>query len=422
MSDPSAKATAKKPETTEKSKTWSVVQLLLSLAIVVAFLLRLIFAPHSEKDESASAKSGPAPAVQVIDEGRIRVDRESPLAKRMLVQKVEPKSVTDPLLRVTGRVIASRRPGVNGKQDYWQFQTEALLDAFSAWEKATADIQFTDLQLTQTRDLVTTKELAMGKAVERLERLVKSGTESERDLASQKAELLQTQIQDRKDLYQAELAVKTANREATTLTLQLLQSGIDPEMLKTATSDMDIITAEVPEAMLGRVQVGQSCVAKFFGLADQVFEGKVTSLSPVLSSEQRTLRVVFIIRDPADRLRPGMFASIGLGTDPRNVVRIPAASVIHVGRRDFVLVEEEGKNTAADLILRPTEVEVAELFEGQVELHKGLNAGEAYVADNAILLQPLVVTSLRKYPGVAEVKTSAPAKEETVPAAEGTKP
>lgn len=419
MSDPSAKATAKKPESTEKSKTWSVVQLLLSLAIVVAFLLRLIFAPHSEKEESQSKPSAP-PAVQVIDRGRIRVDLESPLAKRLLVKKVEPKSVTDPLLRVTGRVIASRRPGVNGKQDYWQFQTEALLDAFSAWEKASADIQFTDLQLSQTRELVTTKELAMGKAVERLERLVKSGTESERDLATQKAELLQTQIQDRKDLYQAELAVKTANREATTLSLQLLQSGIDPEMLKTATSDMDIITAEVPEAMLERVQVGQSCVARFFGLAEQVFEGKVTSLSPVLSSEQRTLRVVFIIRDPADRLRPGMFASIGLGTDPREVIRIPAASVIHVGRRDFVLIEEKGEQ--GDLTLRPNQVEVAEMIEGQVELHKGLNAGESFVADNAILLQPLVVASLRQYPDVAEVKASAPAKEETVPAVEGTMP
>lgn len=379
-----------------KSQMRSVVQLLVSLAIVIAFLLRLIFAPHGPEKEPETTSLQPA-AVKVEEAGLISVDAESPLASRLPRKKVETMNVTDPIIRVTGRVIASRRPGVNGKPDFWQFQSETLLDMYSSWDKATTDIQFSELQLKQTKELTDTKELAMKRAAERLERLVKSGTEAERDLATQKAELLQTQIQDQKDLYQAQVAVKTATREANTLSLQLLQSGIDPDMLKTATSDMDIITAEVPEAMLGRVTIGQSCTARFFGVSDLVFEGKVSSLSPVLSSEQRTLRVLFVIHDPSDRLRPGMFASIGLGTDPRDVVRIPAASVIHVGRRDYALVEAAANGAASKRIqLRPVEVEVAELIDGTVELNKGLTPGETFVADNAILLQLFVVNSLRQ--------------------------
>ncbi len=400
-----------------KSKLWPVVQLGLSLLIVTAFLLRLIFAPHGDEPTAPQgAASRPAPAVKVEEGNKISVAIDSPLGERLPLQSVATIKVTDPLLRVTGRVIASRRPGGSGKDDYWQFHASELLDTYAAWDKASADIQFTELQLKQTQELVDTKELALRRATERLERLVKSGTEAERDLATQKADLLQTQIQDRKDVYQAEVAVKSARREATTLTLQLLQSGIDPDMLKTATSDMDIITAEVPEAMLGKVVVGQSCTARFFGVGDQVFEGKVTSLSPVLSTEQRTLRVLFVIRDPVDRLRPGMFATIGLGTDPRDVIRIPAASVIHVGRRDYVLVADNAatqsdpstvqavdssspKNFASHegrRLFRIVEVEVSEFMDGKVELSKGLTAGDQIVADNAILLQPFVVSTLQK--------------------------
>ena len=313
--------------------------------------------------------------------------------------------VSELLIQVTGRVVASRRQTGDGKRDYWQFNSGGLLDTFAAWEKATADVSFNETQLAQIRELANAKVSALSRSIERLDKLVKSGSESEKDLVAARTELLHTQIGIRKDICQAELLVTIAIREARTLASQLLQSGLDPEMLRSATADMDIITADVPEALIEKVAIGQSCMADFFGVTDSSFEGKVSTISPVLSAEQRTLRVLFVLHDPQDRLRPGMFAKIGLGTDPRKVLRINASSVIHIGRSDYVLVvnSKEGEvndpakslSDSKTLSLRATTVKVSDIFNGSVDILGGLNTGDTIVSNNAILLQPVVVASLR---------------------------
>ena len=57
--------------------------------------------------------------------------------------------------------------------------------------------------------------------------------------------------------------------------------------------------ADVPEGVMARVKLGQGCEAKFFGFPDQPFSGHVRAISPVLSKERRSLRVLFAISDPA---------------------------------------------------------------------------------------------------------------------------
>lgn len=364
--------------------------------------------------------------VEVTGHLTLLLDSDTPLGKKITIETIQPVTVSEPLLQVTGRVIASRRPAGNGKKDYWQFNSGELLDTFAAWEKATADISFNETQLAQIRELADAKASALSRTIERLDRLVKSGSESEKDLVAARTELLQTQIGNRKDIYQAELLVKTAVREARTLASQLLQSGLDPEMLRSANVDMDIITADVPEALIEKVAIGQSCKADFFGVTDSSFEGKVTTISPVLSAEQRTLRVLFVLHDPQDRLRPGMFAKIGLGTDPRKVLRIKAGSVIHIGRSDYVLVvhskagEVNGPTASSSdskrLSLRATTVHVSDIFNGSVDILGGLNTGDTIVSNNAILLQPVVVASLKI---VSEANMSAAESISAYPIAVG---
>jgi membrane fusion protein, heavy metal efflux system len=387
---------------------FSLIQLIMSVVLVLVALVWLLWPQSNEvADDNNVPTLKKRPAVEAVAFGKISIDSNSPIGNRLPVQQLKAIVVSEPVLRVTGRVIASRRPGSDSKKDYWQFNSGELLNDFSLWEKAVADVAFNESQLTQLRELAASKEAALANAIARLEKLVKSGSESEKNLIEQRSMLLQTQIQDRKDIYQAELAISIAQREARTLSLQLLQSGIDPERLENATSDMDIVTAEVPEAMIERVSVGQSCTADFFGIADSVFEGKLTAISPILSAEQHTLRVLFIVHDPLDRLRPGMFARIGLGTDPREVLKIPAESVIHIGRNDLVMVvdapetsestgEASGTKTRADrLNAHMQNVVVSNLANGKVDVIRGLKNGDRIIANNAILLQPVIVSSLR---------------------------
>jgi RND family efflux transporter MFP subunit len=204
---------------------------------------------------------------------------------------------------------------------------------------------------------------------------------------------LQLRITSDKDVHEAGNAVKLARRNEAALARQLQQAGLEPKLLLTATADMDLVMADVPEARLRQVWVGQACRARFFGLPDKAFPGKVMSISPVVSKERRTLRVLFVLDDPQDLLRPGMFAEIGLGTDPRQALLVPADAVIHIARSDYVLVSAERGNW------KVVEVKVGEQHGQRVEVVEGLSPGERVVSQGAILLKPAAARSL--LPGAA---------------------
>jgi hypothetical protein len=85
-----------------------------------------------------------------------------------------------------------------------------------------------------------------------------------------------------------------------------------------------------------------------------------------------------------------MFADVGLGTDKRESIRTPVASVVHLGRVDYVFVQ-----TSEDAF-EAREASVGEAHFGAIEILKGLRGGEQVVSKNAILLKPLLSQSLAR--------------------------
>jgi multidrug efflux pump subunit AcrA (membrane-fusion protein) len=196
------------------------------------------------------------------------------------------------------------------------------------------------------------------------------------------------EIKSLKEFYESESAVKIARRSEAVTSRQLQQVGLEPALIRSVTSDVDIVMADVPEGRLTQVKVGQECICHFFGLPHEAFVGKVKSIAPVLSKERRSLRVLLVIDDHEDQLRPGMFAEIGLGTDPREALLMPADGVLHIARTDYVLV------AAGENMWKVTEVQVGEPHNGEVEILDGLKPGEKVLGKGAILLKPMVIRSL----------------------------
>jgi multidrug efflux pump subunit AcrA (membrane-fusion protein) len=223
-----------------------------------------------------------------------------------------------------------------------------------------------------------------------LEKLVEAGTDTLKDLTAEKATLIQVEITGRQEIHQAETALRVARREEATQARRLQQAGLSVELLQSVSSDIDIVMADVPEGRLNQVKIGQGCVARFFGLPKEPFPGRVKSIAPVLSAERRSLRVLFTIDDPDDKLRPGMFAEIGLGTDQRASMLIPADAVLHIGRTDYVLMAAE-ENT-----WKVTEVQVGEPFRNEIQILEELREGDRVIAKGAILFKPLVIRSLKQ--------------------------
>jgi hypothetical protein len=92
-----------------------------------------------------------------------------------------------------------------------------------------------------------------------------------------------------------------------------------------------------------------------------------------------------------------MFAQIGLGTDKRKALLIPADGVLHVGTKDYVLRgggSGNGSGFAAWPKWHVTEVQVGELHGTDVEVLSGLKQGDRVLGQGAILLKPMVVEAL----------------------------
>ena len=362
------------------------IQFLIAMGVTLAVLGYLMFAPAPHRNE-AQAVATP-PAAEAVTPDVVRVKKGSSIDAKLEVVKIAPAVITSPLLSVPGTVLASLRPGKPMEGNFWQFDSSEVLNTYTEWQKSIADIAFAESQMKSVHELAETRIASQAKVVERLRKLVDAGTDTLKDLAAEETNLLQFQIQGRKEIYEADTALQTAKRREASLTRQLQQAGLDPTLLQTSTSDMDIVMANVPEAALSRVKVGQACEGRFFGVDSQVFKGRVKSIAPVISKERRTLRVLFVIDDPEDLLRPGMYADIGLGTDPREALLMPAYGLIHVGKSDFALVREDDQHW------RITEVQVGEPHNDMVEVISGLKAGQYVVGHGAILLKPFVVNSV----------------------------
>lgn len=370
------------------ARLWSSAQLLIALGLTLAVLIYLVFVPLGGASHGGRRKV-PAPVVQAVSSNVIRIDPSSKLAEKLQVVTVETTSLTSPILPVTGTVVASLRVGKDKGADYWQFNSPETLTAYTDWQKSIADTAFNESQLVRIKQLAETRLKAQQRVVDRAQKLVDAGTESVKNLAAEQTSLLQFEIQGAKEVYEAETTVRTSQRAQAALSRQLQQSGLDPALLLSATADEDIVLADVPEGAVSMVSVGEACEAKFFGLPGEVFSGKINSISPVLSKERRSLRVLLIVHDPQDKLRPGMFAEVGLGTDAREAILVPAAGTIHIAKTDYVLVADK---TAGDWRITP--VRVGEPQQGLVEILAGLKTGQRLVGQGAILLKPAVGKAL----------------------------
>jgi multidrug efflux pump subunit AcrA (membrane-fusion protein) len=332
----------------------------------------------------------PAEVVEPAGPRLLRVQPGSLLEKKLVETRVENATLTEPFLTITGSAVASLRPGEGPVEDRWLFATVELLTTYADWRKARADVSFAEKQLALVREFDTKRVAAQEKVVERLRKLVAAGTDTPKDLAVEENNLMQFQLQGRKEVHEAETALRNAQRNETALARQLLQAGVDPALLDQYRSGVVIVMADVPESKAGLARVGQGCRARFYAFPGQEFSGKVASLSPVLSKERRTLRVLFVLDDPRGQLKPGMFADIGLGTDPRPALLVPADAVVHVGQSDYVLAAGGEPGT-----WRIVEVKLGEQIGQRIVVLEGLQAGDRVVGEGAILLKPAMVRAIQ---------------------------
>ncbi|RIL06097.1 MAG: hypothetical protein DCC71_08075 [Proteobacteria bacterium] len=129
----------------------------------------------------------------------------------------------------------------------------------------------------------------------------------------------------------------------------------------------------LPERDSSRVAQGASVAVRVAPFPDEVFEAKVSVVSPTIDPQTRTLRVKALLPNGDGRLRPGLFARADLGVAVReNVPMIPQEAVLQ--RADgAVAFRLEG-----DRVERRS-LKLGAYHEGRVEVVEGLAPGDLVV-------------------------------------------
>ena len=162
----------------------------------------------------------------------------------------------------------------------------------------------------------------------------------------------------------------------------------------------------VIEKDITKLRVGQPATMSVDSYPQDVFEGEVESISPVVEGKSRTFRVKARITNEDEKLRAGMFGRVAiLIYEKNNTLIIPSASFKKKGDEYFVYVihpdeslEQAEANQAAAMMpgglglgagsdevlfgtieIRP--IQIAYTTPDAIELKAGLEEGELVVAD-----------------------------------------
>lgn len=370
-----------------------IALLVIALALVLWFNLK----ETSGKSGAIKSQVPPPSSVTVLNNHTIKIDPQSPLYRKMSILQLQQTSVSIPMLTMTGTVIAKRKSGLSPQEDNFEFNSQELSAIYADWQKYGTDIAFLKKQILKTQELIATQLRTQKTEVERLRKLVEIGTEAARDLNLAESNLLQTQLEGQKSLFDLQNAMVQAKHSFADAERRLLQAGVDVELLAKLGQTAVLVAGDVPEVSIDKIKVNQQLAARFYGHLDKVFTGRVQSISPSLSIEKRTLKVFFTISDEKGELIPGMFSDIGLGTDARDSLLIPSDALIHIRDKDYVFLMVQ------DNQWQVTEVKVGERFDANwVEILDGLTEEEKVIGHGAILLKPIAekvvmtMTSLSK--------------------------
>ena len=114
---------------------------------------------------------------------------------------------------------------------------------------------------------------------------------------------------------------------------------------------------------------------------DEVFLGTVTYVGDVLDTATRTMAVRLTVANPTGRLKPEMFATIRVLSEPTDVLVVPEAAVQRDRDRTFVFVQKEaGVFEARTIRMGDKNGTLAEVLDGVKE-------GETVVREGAFTLK-----------------------------------
>lgn len=158
---------------------------------------------------------------------------------------------------------------------------------------------------------------------------------------------------------------------------------VDEELFTLMETSRLWLEVGIPERELPRARVGSTVRVRVAAHPDRVFTGRIASIAPGLAPQTRTATARVTLENPGNLLRPGMFASVavGSGVTGGTSAAVPESALQTVENRPVVYVAVNPETFQR----RPVQLGAKE--EGWVQVVRGLSPGEKVAATGAFFLK-----------------------------------
>jgi membrane fusion protein, copper/silver efflux system len=140
------------------------------------------------------------------------------------------------------------------------------------------------------------------------------------------------------------------------------------------------VLADLYEQDLVRVEPGAVAAVTFGAYPGEVFAGKVDFVYPTLDARTRTVRLRVVLKNPRERLKPGMYGDVALDLPAAEALVIPREALVDTGDAVYVFVARPGD------IYEPRRVRPGLRDRDVVQILDGLAEGDVVVTTGNFLI------------------------------------
>lgn len=138
----------------------------------------------------------------------------------------------------------------------------------------------------------------------------------------------------------------------------------------------------VPQQELSKLMPGGSVSVRSDAFPGEVFPATITAIEPVIDTNTRNVTVQATMKNPGDRMRPGIFVNVSVALPVReNVVLVPVTAVQATASGDTAFLVKDGK---VDVVPVKTGARVGE----QIVIEAGLSPGDTIITSGQVRVYP----------------------------------
>ncbi len=130
----------------------------------------------------------------------------------------------------------------------------------------------------------------------------------------------------------------------------------------------------------GLVKTGTPVEVRALAYPGELFEGQVISVTPILETATRTLKVRALVDNPANKLKLEMFVNVAIKYDLGEKLAVSEEAVMHAGTRDIVFVADANGHFESRVVVLGVKA------QGYYEVLRGLAENEDVVTSGNFLI------------------------------------